>query len=107
MSIVTTPTQNMNDSMVISIPCIIVDCWGMSMTREKIKIANKKSNASKARSGTVGNDKILVRLMETPTKMRPVKVAAAPAEATNKSCHNSMKNCFDLKVKVHFIFFKI
>ena len=43
-----------------------------------------------ALSGNVGVDKILLRLIETPTKINPVNAAEAPAVATKKSCHSFM-----------------
>jgi hypothetical protein len=35
-------------------------------------------------------ESILVRLIDTPTKNKPVKAAAEPAVATKRSCHSFM-----------------
>ncbi len=41
-----------------------------------------------ARSGTPCIARMRSMLMETATKTRPASAAAAPAEATNSSCHS-------------------
>ncbi len=62
------------------------DCSGTIINIDKISIVNNNIKEINARPGSVGIDKILVRLIETPTNINPVKVAAAPAVAKKKSC---------------------
>jgi len=48
---------------------------------ESVRIARSKNIATIALSGKAGRDKILARLIDTPTKINPVKAAEAPTAA--------------------------
>ena len=65
-------------------------CPGTSKREETIKTATKSRRAAKARLGSRGVDKILLKLMDTPTNVNPLKVAAAPNWAEKKPCHWSI-----------------
>ena len=73
--------QTIDPSMMVSYPIKEWLFWGTSKRTEKIKIINNKIKATEALITRSGNDNICVRLMEIPTKINPVKVAAAAAVA--------------------------
>src|SRR6266699_4846996 len=60
------------------------DCPGTSTSEDTIRIVNKTISDCNARFGNLGIDKILVKLMERPTKMRPTRAAEAATSAAKK-----------------------
>ena len=72
----------------ISLPTNKKDCAGTSINDETTRMLSNKNKESNARSGNLGNESILVILIETPTNINPVSAAAEPAVATKKSCHS-------------------
>ena len=81
----------------ISAPNKHIDWPGTSDNEDIIKMVIKSIKDSNARVGSVGTDNIFERLIDTPTKISPVKVAAAPAVATKKFSQSFMKQTFRAK----------
>src|SRR5271170_2897020 len=73
-----------------SAPRIGKGCLGIRNIIDTSSIVIRKINERSARSGKLGMDRILLRLIDTPTKIRPVRAAADPPVVTNKSCHSSI-----------------
>ena len=67
-----------------SIPSDLSDWFGAKPKVQTKRTPINKARASAARPGTPGYSRILLRLIETATKIRPASVAAAPVSALRK-----------------------
>jgi len=67
-----------------SIPSDLSDWYGAKPKVQTKRTPINRARASAARPGTPGYSRILLRLIETATKIRPASVAAAPVSALRK-----------------------
>ena len=67
-----------------SIPISVSDCPGTSSSEDTTRIVSNIIKARSARLGKLGMDNILVKLIETPTKIKPSRAAEAPTSAIKK-----------------------
>src|SRR5260370_24377704 len=65
-------------------PTSIIDCPGTNSNEDITRIVSKIIKARNARLGKPGKEMILVKLIETPTKIKPSKAAEAPTSAIKK-----------------------
>jgi hypothetical protein len=72
----------MSPIILSSQPIKVTLCPGTSKRIENVNIESNSIIETSALFGSVGKDKIFVKLIDTPTKISPVKAAAAPATAT-------------------------
>ena len=85
MSSIEIKTQTIIPNIKISTPVDTCVCCGTKNKMDEIKIVSNRTREIKALFGSVAIDKIFARLMETPTKIKPVNAAAEPAVAAKKS----------------------
>lgn len=56
-----------------------IECWGASSSDDVTRTESRRASDETARRIRCGDFMSSVRLIEMPTKMRPVKAALAPA----------------------------
>jgi DNA-binding MarR family transcriptional regulator len=67
---------------------------GASARLETATTSSSRDRVSAARAGSLGKERICFRLIETATKSKPVRAAAAPTSATKKFCHWAVAYAF-------------